>query len=95
MKKPCVRIPESAVSSMTPRMQPGGGAAQRDEAIGEFAQALALDPGHVDALYNQAVALASAGRRDEATAALGEALRREPNQPGLRRLLEQIERAPP
>lgn len=41
--------------------------AQLTAAIDAFARAIALDPGHVDALYNGAVALTVAGRHEEAS----------------------------
>ena len=49
---------------------PAAGAAapaQVAEAIAAFDRALALDPGHVDALYNGAVALSAAGSHEEAS----------------------------
>jgi tetratricopeptide (TPR) repeat protein len=43
------------------------GPAQVAEAIAAFERTLVLDPGHVDALYNGAVALSTAGRHEEAS----------------------------
>jgi tetratricopeptide (TPR) repeat protein len=45
---------------------PADARARVDEATLAFARALALDPDHIDALYNGAVALEAAGRREEA-----------------------------
>jgi tetratricopeptide (TPR) repeat protein len=51
---------------LTAAEAPADARARVDEANLAFAHTLALDPGHIDALYNGAVALEAAGRREEA-----------------------------
>jgi len=53
--------------------------ARLNEAIGAFAQALALEPGHVDALYNGAAALGAAGRHEEEARYYARILEQEPD----------------
>ncbi len=55
------------------------GSAQLSEAIEAFRRAIALDPGHVDALYNGAVALTAAGRHEEASRFYAQILATEPD----------------
>ncbi len=55
------------------------GPAQLAEAIDAFARAIALDPGHIDALYNGAVALTVAGRHAEASRFYAQILATQPD----------------
>jgi Tfp pilus assembly protein PilF len=52
---------------------------QSDEALMEFRRAAELDPDRARYAYVYAVALHSAGRRDEATSVLKDSLSRHPN----------------
>lgn len=51
---------------LTSQEQPATGPARLAEAVEAFSQAIALEPEHVDALYNGAVASTVAGRHEEA-----------------------------
>ncbi|HVH05162.1 MAG TPA: tetratricopeptide repeat protein [Myxococcota bacterium] len=57
---------------------PGEASAQVDEAIAAFARARALEPGHVDALWNGAAALGAAGRHAEAAEWYAQIVERDP-----------------
>jgi cytochrome c-type biogenesis protein CcmH/NrfG len=57
-----------AVLFLTASEQGPGASAALAEAVTAFSRALALDPTHVDALYNGAVALSAMGRHEEAAA---------------------------
>lgn len=82
---------------LTAGSSPPDAPARLAEATLAFERALALDPGHVDALYNGAVALAAVGRHDEAARFYARILERDPAaadaRAGLERERRLLERA--
>jgi cytochrome c-type biogenesis protein CcmH/NrfG len=61
------------------------------DAVNEFAEAVKLEPDHVEARFNLASALASTGRLDEAIAQFTEVLRLRPDLEQARTSLERCQ----
>jgi Flp pilus assembly protein TadD len=63
---------------------------EKNDAIGFFRKALALDPDHADALSNLGVGLLDQGDRKEAEACFVKALALRPNNPSFRKNLDSV-----